>query len=224
MSSALTEMTFSLCGRGYSPAHRGKPSTIFVIAAPPSWVATCSITIAGIAPSLTIRVLWGVFASGDDGFRQGSPVALRRANAPPKTLATSAAHETVALPRGRATVSTADSSRRQSLFPASRQPERHSIPIAPGPAQFNDSIGSARPRSFPLCGFSLGAGTADRMLFIIGNYSLAAAPTSTAERSCAVSTSPCCHRRRGLNIGWRTRSAYRTCRRIRQWLPRTLAG
>ncbi len=28
----------------------------------------------------------------------------------------------------------------------------------------------ARPRSFPLCGFSLGAGTADRMLFNIASH------------------------------------------------------
>jgi len=67
MSSALTEMTFWLCGSGYSPAHRGKPSTTFVIAAQPLWVAMCSITIAGIAPSLTIRVLWGVFSNGEFG-------------------------------------------------------------------------------------------------------------------------------------------------------------
>src|SRR5260370_33805033 len=55
MSSALTEITFWLCGSGYSPAHRGKPSTTFVIAAQPPWVAICSITIADSAPSLTTR-------------------------------------------------------------------------------------------------------------------------------------------------------------------------
>src|SRR5260370_41725201 len=64
MSSALTEITFWLCGSGYSPAHRGKPSTTFVIAAQPPWVPLCSITIADIAPSLTTRVLWGVIPYG----------------------------------------------------------------------------------------------------------------------------------------------------------------
>src|SRR5260370_33974814 len=65
MSCALTEITFWLCGSGYSPAHRGKPSTTFVIAAQPPWVAMGSITIADIAPSLTTRVLWRVFSNGE---------------------------------------------------------------------------------------------------------------------------------------------------------------
>ena len=77
MSSARTATTFWLCGSGYSPAHRGKPSTIFVIAAQPPWVAMCSITIAGIAPSLTIRVLWGVIPYGELNAVTGAKATTR---------------------------------------------------------------------------------------------------------------------------------------------------
>ena len=49
MFSALPKMIFSPVGVGYSPGHREKPSTKFVIAAPPPWVAMWSITNAGIA-------------------------------------------------------------------------------------------------------------------------------------------------------------------------------
>src|SRR5262249_1315505 len=82
MSSALSEITFWLCGSGYSPAHRGKPSTIFVIAAQPPWVAMWSITIAGIAPSLTIRVETEVARSvrarpAPNGWPNGKPNCCR---------------------------------------------------------------------------------------------------------------------------------------------------
>src|SRR5258708_38227851 len=77
MSSALTEITFWLCGSGYSPAHRGKPSTTFVIAAQPPWVAMCSITIADIAPSLTTRVLWGVIPYGELNAVTGAKATTR---------------------------------------------------------------------------------------------------------------------------------------------------
>src|SRR5260370_40901697 len=77
MSSALTEITFWLCGSGYSPAHRGKPSTTFVIAAQPPWVAMCSITIADITPSLTTRVLWGVIPYGELNAVTGAKATTR---------------------------------------------------------------------------------------------------------------------------------------------------
>src|SRR5215471_6553714 len=57
-------------------------------------------------------------------------------------------------------------------LPDSRQPDRHSIPIGLGPAQFNEFYRQCPPQVFPtLRIFWGGAGTADRMLFIIGNYS-----------------------------------------------------
>src|SRR5258708_31368552 len=77
MSSALTEITFWLCGSGYSPAHRGKPSTTFVIAAQPPWGAMCSITIADIAPSLTTRVLWGAIPYGELNAVTGAKATTR---------------------------------------------------------------------------------------------------------------------------------------------------
>ena len=54
-------------------------------------------------------------------------------------------------------------------FPDSRQPDRHSIPIALGPAQFNEFYRQCPPQVFPTLRIFFGAGTADRMLFIIGN-------------------------------------------------------
>jgi hypothetical protein len=54
--------------------------------------------------------------------------------------------------------------------PDSPQPDRHSIPIALGPAQFNEFYRQCPPQVFPTPRIFLGAGTADRMLFIIDSY------------------------------------------------------
>jgi hypothetical protein len=54
-------------------------------------------------------------------------------------------------------------------LPDSPQPDRHSIPIALGPAQFNEFYRQCPPQVFPTLRIFFGAGTADRMLFIPGN-------------------------------------------------------
>jgi hypothetical protein len=56
-------------------------------------------------------------------------------------------------------------------FPDSRQPDRHSIPIALGPAQFNEFYRPCPPQVFPTLRIFSGGG-ADRMLLINGIFAM----------------------------------------------------